>query len=223
MKTDLPVPRRTSRWLTLGQAARFLGVHPVTLRRWADGGEIPCLRTPGGHRRFLEEDLVAFLSGRRREASLPVSEEIAHGMFHQARWAVVEGVTREPWYAAFDDADRAARRESGRRILGLAIQYALRTAGREPILEEGRRIGWEYGQDAARRGLSLVDTVRAFLFFREALIRSARPGLLTRGQYDAEDIHIHRSLRQFLDQVLFAALEAYERAMRDPLSAGAAG
>jgi hypothetical protein len=82
------------------------------------------------------------------------------------------------------------------------------------ILEEARRIGSTYGRDAAERGLSLVDTTKAFLFFRETLIRSARPGLSQRGQYDAEDVHIHRSLREFLDEVLFAAMAAYELARK---------
>jgi len=222
MEMNSPVRRYASRWLTLGQAARFLGVHPATLRRWADTGEVRCLRTPGGHRRFLVEDLQAYLSGRTNALSVAAQGEIAHGLMDQARREVLAGVVREPWYTAFGEAERAARRESGRRLLGLAIQYTLRTTGREPILKEGRRIGWEYGQDAVRRGLSLVDLVRAFLFFREALIRATRPGLFTQGRYDDQDVHIHRSLREFLDQVLFAALEAYEQAMRDSLQAGVA-
>ena len=222
MRSNLPVPKDSPRWLTLGEAARLLGVHPTTLRRWSDQGEVPYLRTPGGHRRFLREDLEVFLARRKRSADLPAPEQLAHGLIQQARREVVESITREPWYTAFGATDRAARRESGRRLLGLAIQYTLRTTGREPILEEGRRIGWEYGQDAVRRGLSLVNTVRAFLFFRETLIRAARPGLTTQGRYDDQDVHIHRSLRQFLDQVLFAALEAYERTMRDSLPTGAA-
>ena len=41
-------------WLTLSEAAEQLGVHPTTLRRWADNGDIPVSVTPGGHRRFLE-------------------------------------------------------------------------------------------------------------------------------------------------------------------------
>ena len=39
-------------WLNLGEAAEILGVHPSTLRAWADHGEIPAHRTPGKHRRF---------------------------------------------------------------------------------------------------------------------------------------------------------------------------
>ncbi|MGH3035731.1 MAG: response regulator [Gaiellaceae bacterium] len=52
-------------WLTLGQAAAFLGAAQSTVRKWADSGRLPAFYTPGGHRRFRRDDLDAFLSGPR--------------------------------------------------------------------------------------------------------------------------------------------------------------
>lgn len=52
-------------WLTLGQAAAFLGAAQSTVRKWADGGRLPAFYTPGGHRRFRRDDLEAFLAGPR--------------------------------------------------------------------------------------------------------------------------------------------------------------
>jgi excisionase family DNA binding protein len=68
--------RRTSRggvtpagggreWLTLGQAATYLGVAQSTVRKWSDGGRLPAFYTPGGHRRFRRADLDSFLAGSR--------------------------------------------------------------------------------------------------------------------------------------------------------------
>jgi excisionase family DNA binding protein len=48
-------------WLTLGQAARFLGVAQSTIRKWSDGGQVPTFYTPGGHRRYRRSDLQTFL------------------------------------------------------------------------------------------------------------------------------------------------------------------
>ena len=48
-------------WLTLGHAAAYLGVAPHTVRKWSDQGRLPALITPGGHRRFREQDLEAFI------------------------------------------------------------------------------------------------------------------------------------------------------------------
>ncbi|HSP55765.1 MAG TPA: MerR family DNA-binding transcriptional regulator, partial [Dehalococcoidia bacterium] len=38
-----------TRWITLGQACKLLGVNESTLRRWADAGNVRSFRTPGGH------------------------------------------------------------------------------------------------------------------------------------------------------------------------------
>ncbi len=46
--------------LRLKAAAEVLGVHPVTLRRWADEGRVPVVR-PGRERRFRTEELERFL------------------------------------------------------------------------------------------------------------------------------------------------------------------
>jgi excisionase family DNA binding protein len=48
-------------WLTLGQAARFLGVAQSTIRKWSDQGRVPAFYTPGGHRRYRRGDLETFL------------------------------------------------------------------------------------------------------------------------------------------------------------------
>src|SRR5579875_4092773 len=48
-------------WLTLGQAARFLGVAQSTIRKWSDQGRVPAFYTPGGHRRCRRRDLEAFV------------------------------------------------------------------------------------------------------------------------------------------------------------------
>ncbi len=56
-------------WLTLGQAAKYLGVAQSTIRKWSDQGLVPAFYTPGGHRRFRRRDLDSFLnrSGRTGE------------------------------------------------------------------------------------------------------------------------------------------------------------
>jgi excisionase family DNA binding protein len=53
-------------WLTLGQAAEFLGVAQSTIRKWSDSGRLTAFYTPGGHRRFRRSDLDLFLGNARR-------------------------------------------------------------------------------------------------------------------------------------------------------------
>ena len=63
-------PADTADWLTLGAAAKYLGVAQSTIRKWSDVGRVPTFYTPGGHRRYLRRELDAFLerSGPGRSA-----------------------------------------------------------------------------------------------------------------------------------------------------------
>ena len=47
-------------FLSSAEAAKVLGVHAASLKRWSDQGRINCVRTPGGHRRFLRSDVERF-------------------------------------------------------------------------------------------------------------------------------------------------------------------
>ncbi len=69
MQADDPATRIAD-WLTLGQAARYLGVAQSTIRKWSDSGRLPAFYTPGGHRRFRRGDLDQFL-GSSRAAGRP--------------------------------------------------------------------------------------------------------------------------------------------------------
>jgi excisionase family DNA binding protein len=59
---------REPEWLTLGQAARYLGVAQSTIRKWSDNGRIRVYKTPGRHRRYRRDDLDAFLERSGPEA-----------------------------------------------------------------------------------------------------------------------------------------------------------
>ncbi len=49
---EQPVPAPADKQITLQAAAATLAISPSRLRRWADEGRIPSVRTAGGHRRF---------------------------------------------------------------------------------------------------------------------------------------------------------------------------
>ena len=66
----------------LGQAADLLGVSTDTVRRWADAGRLPTVRTEGGQR-LVEGDalasLAATIAGERRQ--VPIVSESARNRF----------------------------------------------------------------------------------------------------------------------------------------------
>ena len=75
--------------LSVQQAARRLGVSPVTIRRWTATGFLPCSRTAGGHRRIDEHDIddlaraiggsnhLAAQMAREREVDVLINTSIA--------------------------------------------------------------------------------------------------------------------------------------------------
>lgn len=199
-------------WLSSAAASELLGIHQTTLRRWADKKAISCFRTLGGHRRFKAADLETWMEGRLSTALAPQTEAIVENMVGFTRHEMAEQhVSKEAWYLAFGrEEDRRHMRETGHRLLGLAIQYMDRTSNHEPVLDKGRHIGDDYGLQCAQHGISLVDTMHGFFFFCESLLRATRPGLATTGRYDAEEVRVHRQLRHFLDVVMYACLASYE-------------
>ena len=60
------------KFLTIEEAAAFLHVSATSLRRWTNSGKLPCYRVGGrSERRFLMEDLLAFMQSRTTSTALP--------------------------------------------------------------------------------------------------------------------------------------------------------
>ncbi|HZO74963.1 MAG TPA: MEDS domain-containing protein [Ktedonobacteraceae bacterium] len=66
------------KFLTIEEAATFLHVSETSLRRWTNSGKLPCYRVGGrSERRFLAEDLLAFMRSRTTPSSPPSTEMLS--------------------------------------------------------------------------------------------------------------------------------------------------
>lgn len=54
------------RTVTVQDVATVFGVHPTTVRRWADAGLLKSFRTPGNQRRFWLSDVRDCVERHRR-------------------------------------------------------------------------------------------------------------------------------------------------------------
>jgi len=59
--------------LTTNEVAHLAGTGATAVKRWADAGLLPCIRTGGGHRRFVRAEVVRFLGNLSEES--PVARE----------------------------------------------------------------------------------------------------------------------------------------------------
>ena len=156
-------------WLDLSAAADYLGVHFTTLRRWTDNGVVPCIRTPGGRRRYQLAELTAFLAtlqqGEPRTAIMSDGNRDLGALLPPKRL----GISTEPWYVRLDETQRSAMRHGGQQLMAVLIQYVTRTNGGEAFLLEGQRLAAAYGEINCQAGLSLIESLRAFMLVRRSI------------------------------------------------------
>ena len=204
-----PTPERTEadEWLSLRDAAQMIGVHPATLRAWADRGQIPSRRTAGGHRRFGRTALQAWLEARRS------ADAGAQALVHNALGRMRLEMERmdAPWLTRFDEPTRRAHRELGRRLLQEIARAVSMPELPAASQEAAQNVGSEYAALLRHQSLSLTEAVRAFLFFRDTLVDAlvqmasslepiAAPSWLT----------VHRQISAFLNATLLALVRSYE-------------
>lgn len=199
----------TSDWLNLSEAAELLGVHPSTLRTWADRGDLPAHRTPGKHRRFRRADVEAWAAARRESRPFAGQMIVEHAL-GRTRMQMAEGqLNHTAWYPRLDEAHKQEFREAGRSLLNQLLRY-LGEEG-EAVLAEGKDIGREYERLGRGVGLSLSETVSVFLYFRDFLYESVIDVYQASGQRAAREwAQMHRRIASFTNAVLLALVEAHE-------------
>jgi MerR family transcriptional regulator, light-induced transcriptional regulator len=57
------------RFFNSEEAAKILGVNVSTIKRWTENGDLECIKTAGGHRKFLMEHLSAFVEKNKKKNS----------------------------------------------------------------------------------------------------------------------------------------------------------
>jgi len=211
-----PANRLTSgRWLSINGACALLGVDQSTLRRWSDAGKVPVFRTPGGHRRYAEEDLLALIGdGPRRQERPRVSRQnLTDRSLSAYEEEYLRGARDRRWFRAYSPTTQEEHRRLGRRLVDLAVRYAAVAPGatdRASLLGEGKQIGEHYGRSGAAAGLGAADTVEAFLYFRFPVVRAVM------GLIEEEELAARRATRlfveigHFMDQVLVATVRSHE-------------
>lgn len=188
-----------SQWLSLRGACRLLDVSDTTLRQWADSGYLRVYRTPGGHRRFLRDDVEAFANAPGQAQEQGREDAIEGSALRKIRRRLSrDDMVKQPWYHSVEEEGKVRMRLFGRRLLSLLLQETGPRRRRQELLEEANLLGREYGTAMSDRGVTLKDTVEAFVFFRTMVLDSTNPGSWTR-------------IIEAADRVLVGVADSYEK------------
>ncbi len=198
-------------WLSLREAADMLGMHPATVRLWADRNELPSRRTSGGHRRFRRSDIEARLRQEAEPKPNPAAQLLVQSVLGRVRFAFTDGTLDTlPWYQHFDEDARMAYRQLGRRLLDLLLRTVNDNANKEELQHEAIQLGTEYGSITRKSGVPVADAVRAFLYFRTLIDESVLQLVEVRGGRE-QDIPWGESLyliQALTNEILPALIEA---------------
>ena len=187
-----------SQWLSLRDACRLLDVSNTTLRQWADNGYLRVYRTPGGHRRFLRDDVENFANAPEQAQEQGREDAIEGSALRKIRRSLSRNdVLQQSWYQSVEEEGKVRMRLFGRRLLSLLLQEAGPRRRRQELLEEAHLLGREYGTEMSERGVKLKDTIEAFVFFRTIVLDSTNPGSWTR-------------IIEAADRVLVGLADSYE-------------
>ncbi|MBC8280419.1 MAG: helix-turn-helix domain-containing protein [Chloroflexi bacterium] len=188
-----------SQWLSLRDACRQLDVSNTTLRQWADNGFLRVYRTPGGHRRFLRSDVESFANAPEQAQEHGREDAIEGSALRKIRRRLGrDDVLQQPWYQSVEEEGKVRMRLFGRRLLSLLLQESGARRRRQELLEEAHLLGREYGTEMGERGVTLKDTIEAFVFFRTMVLDSTNPGSWSR-------------IIEAADRVLVGMADSYEK------------
>ena len=199
-------------WLSLSAASDLIGVHPATLRAWANQGRVASQRTAGGHRRFRRSDLDRWAKTQREPS--PGIEMLIHNALGRVRMTLESpsfgGMdhVEMPWLDRLDADARSQHRDLGRRLL-TDLATALDA---EAPSSATRTLGADYARLSRRQGLTLSEAVQAFLFFRDSLIDSLIQMAAYAGASASPDwLRLTRRLNDFTNTVLLGLIETYRQ------------
>jgi len=203
---------RSSEWVSLGEAAQIIGVHPATLRNWAEQGELSFRRTPGGHRRFRRSDLQQWLAAHRVVPSAE-AQVVVQSALGRARLEMGDRqqLANQDWYAKLNAEAREIMRQQGLRLMDTLIDH-LANPGNDRELKTAYEIGLVYGKLLQEQGLALSRALQGYFYFADFLLDALIQLAETNSARPATNWgDLLRQVNQFTRQTLHGMIVTYEQ------------
>ena len=204
---------KNSSWFSISEAAKYLGVHFTTLRRWSDDGLIEFVRTPGGKRKYHKDRLDEFINhyknSTKSETQLTTLQEAAILRTRETMDKVK--ISEQSWYNKLSADQRSGMRGTGNRLVALMLQYSAREQNNEVFIDQAKQISKQYGEICHSLGLSITECVQTFLLFRQPMLNSIHETGTLQSKNDEVNQQIFERMNHFLDEVLVTMVDEYNK------------
>lgn len=212
--------------ISISEASQMLGVSEAALRQWTDEGKLKAFITPGGHRRYSRTELKKFMGSHSRmlgvkdlvielEETAQLHREIARTSLNTASS-----------YDKLNEKSREHLADVGRQFLNVIIKYITEPSKREETLNLSRDSGRDYGETLARMGLTLTDSVEAFVAHRNPIMNAVTHLMRKREAFTGRVVEAIPLVAHVMDEALVALVAAhqeYRNGIQGRIKRGAAG
>lgn len=200
----------SSEWVGLRRAAEILGVHPATVRNWADSGKLPFRRTAGKHRRFNINDLTEYVDSQGDIQPIELQVIIQNALGQTRMQVGSERLESAPWYVAISEEGKGHLREQGRRVLE-AIRRYVAAGAPDANLATAITLGKDYAGTLIADGLTLPQAMRGFYFFSDFVPNSILTwSELSPPKSSSEWSTLLRQVNTFMNTIQLSIVEYYE-------------
>ena len=197
--------------LSISEASQILGVSEAALRQWTDEGKIKAFITPGGHRRYSRAELKKLMGSHPKvlgvkdlvaelEETIGLHREIARTF-----------LSTTSFYNKLNEESREHLAELGRRFIDIIIKYITEPSKREDTIKRTRDLGHQYGEALARLGLTLTDSVEAFVAHRGPIINATTHLMRKREALTGRVIEAIPLVAHVMDEALVALVAAHQQ------------
>lgn len=206
------MPNQTppNQWLSLSAAAKYLNIHPTTLRRWADNEQITFMLTPGGHRRFALAELESFVESEKvQRRKRGVESAFAEKALVETRSGIRQSGDQS-WLTQLDADSRTQYRIMGQQLMGLTLQFISQPDEDTSLLAQADELGRAYGTLGQQTQMPLTDALQAAMFFRDTLIETAMQLPGNAHIKPEANLRLLRRINSLLNRVHLAIAEVYD-------------
>ena len=166
--------------------------------------------TPGGHRRYQVADLKKFMSAHQKAVGIKDLVVGLEDTLEPLREIARTSLSNKDWYNKLDVESQQRLAGLGRYMLQVIIKYATEPSKREETVKTAHDIGRDFGQTLAKSGLSLTDSVEAFILHRDPIMNATTQLMKRREAFTGRSVEAIPMVGHVMDEALISLVAAHQ-------------